>query len=112
MVGVRSFKDSESDIWASLIEKAYAKAYSGYETFLVKNTPENYLRDLTGSVIEKHELSSNVTNIIKEALVKNKTVVAVPNERIAKIGLEKRFCLNVLGCTNAKIQFRNSWGTL
>ncbi len=37
-IGARSFSDSEADIWASIIEKAYAKAYSGYNVFK-KNVP-------------------------------------------------------------------------
>ena len=37
--------------------------------------------------------------------------MAVPSDKIGKIGLEKRFCLNVLGMDNKKFQFRNSWGT-
>lgn len=32
-VGARSFADNEVDLWASLIEKAYAKAYGAYEIF-------------------------------------------------------------------------------
>lgn len=35
-LGARSYNDAEADLWASLIEKAYAKVHNGYNVF--KNT--------------------------------------------------------------------------
>lgn len=37
-LGVRSFNDSEAELWPSIIEKAYAKAYQGYVSYN-ENTP-------------------------------------------------------------------------
>lgn len=55
-VGARSFNDSESELWVSLIEKAYAKVYHGYNSFKASNVPrEHYLRDLTGVPVRKYE---------------------------------------------------------
>ena len=53
-IGARSFGDSESDIWASIVEKAYAKAYSGYNVFKRNVARENYLRDLTGAPVRSY----------------------------------------------------------
>lgn len=53
MVGAASFNDFESELSVALIEKAYAKAYHGYNIFQRKTEPQNYLRDLTGSIIQK-----------------------------------------------------------
>ena len=50
-IGARSFGDSESDIWSSIVEKAYAKAYSGYNVFKRSVSREHYLRDLTGAPV-------------------------------------------------------------
>ena len=53
-LGARSYHDSESDLWVSLIEKAYAKVYNGYNVFKNTTIPrEHYLRDLTGAPIRK-----------------------------------------------------------
>lgn len=32
-LGAQSYNDTESELWAALIEKAYAKVYSGYNVF-------------------------------------------------------------------------------
>ena len=53
-LGARSYNDSESDLWAALIEKAYAKVHNGYNVFKNSTIPrEHYLRDLTGVPIKK-----------------------------------------------------------
>ena len=55
-LGARSYNDSEAELWPSIVEKAYAKAYQGYVTFS-ENTPrEHYLRDLTGAPVKKYQL--------------------------------------------------------
>lgn len=36
-LGARSYADAEGDLWAALIEKAYAKAYNGYNVFKNKS---------------------------------------------------------------------------
>lgn len=56
-LGLLSFRDSESDISLSLVEKAYAKAYGGYDVFEKRCQPEHYLRDLTGSRVAKFNLN-------------------------------------------------------
>lgn len=55
-LGARSYNDSEGDLWASLIEKAYAKVHNGYNVFKNTTVPrEHYLRDLTGVPVRKIE---------------------------------------------------------
>ena len=67
----------------SLIEKAYAKAYNGYDVFEKNCKPEYYLRDLTGSRIAKYSLNdSTLLDNLQFSLDNNWTVVAVPNSRI------------------------------
>lgn len=55
-MGARSFSDSETDLWVSIIEKAYAKAYSGYNVFKRNVARENYLRDLTGAPVRSYRM--------------------------------------------------------
>jgi hypothetical protein len=82
-VGLLSYKDSESDICLSLIEKAYAKAYNGYDVFAANCKPEHYLRDLTGSRVAKYSLNDNtLLDNVQFSLDQNWTVIAVPNNKI------------------------------
>ena len=53
-IGARSQNDSEADLWASIIEKAYAKVYGGYNAFKRLVTRESYLRDLTGAPVRSY----------------------------------------------------------
>ena len=56
-LGARSYVDTEGDLWAALIEKAYAKVYNGYNTFKNTGIPrEHFLRDLTGAPIRKFNM--------------------------------------------------------
>ena len=55
-LGARSYNDSEADLWTSIIEKAYAKAYHGYNVFKRSGiSREHFLRDLTGVPVRKLE---------------------------------------------------------
>lgn len=54
-MGVRSYNDSEAELWPSIVEKAYAKAYQGYISFDYNTPREHYLRDLTGSPVKKYQ---------------------------------------------------------
>lgn len=66
-------------MWAALIEKAYAKAYSGYDVF-ARNVPrEFYLRDLTGAPVRKYLPSdAEFATAIKSAISAGQPVLAVP----------------------------------
>lgn len=51
--GVLASTDSEFELSSSLIEKAYAKVFGGYDTFSSIHPREFYLRDLTGAPVKK-----------------------------------------------------------
>jgi hypothetical protein len=62
-----------------LIEKAYAKAYSGYDVFKRLIPRESYLRDLTGAPVKKYlATESDLPNVIKSAISSGHVVIAVP----------------------------------
>lgn len=97
-----------------MIEKAYAKAYSGYDVFK-RNVPrENYLRDLTGAPVRKYlATDSNLPNIIRSAVSGGQIVIAVPKEEIKSLGLNPNYSLSVIRCkSNGGLELRNSWGTI
>lgn len=113
-LGAQSFNDNESELWAALIEKAYAKAYCGYDVFS-RNTPrEHFLRDLTGAPVRKY-LSNDydLPNIIRNAISNGQVVMAVPREDITTLGLNPNYSLSVVNCkANGGLELRNSWGTI
>lgn len=80
-LGAQSFIDNESELWAALIEKAYAKAFAGYDIF-ARNVPrESYLRDLTGAPVRKYVPSDpEFANIIRNAISAGQPVIAVPKQ--------------------------------
>ena len=113
-IGARSFSDSEADVWPSIIEKAYAKAYAGYNVFK-KNVPrEHYLKDLTGSPVRSFSVTdSNLSNEVSKAISKGYPVIAVPNNKIVDLGLNPNYSFNVLKCSGkGGLELRNSWGTI
>lgn len=113
-LGAQSFNDNESDLWAALIEKAYAKAYSGYDAF-ARNVPrEYYLRDLTGAPVRKYLTTDNdFVSVVRNAIAAGQPVLAVPKQEILSVGLNPNNSFNVISCkSNGGLELRNSWGTL
>lgn len=51
IVAAHSYADEESELWPTLIEKAYTKAYGTYEQYSRVQSREAYLRDLTGAPV-------------------------------------------------------------
>jgi hypothetical protein len=51
IVTSHSYADDESDLWPTLIEKAYTKVYGSYEQYSRVQSREAYLRDLTGAPV-------------------------------------------------------------
>jgi hypothetical protein len=97
-----------------LIEKAYAKAYSGYDIFNRSTPREHYLRDLTGAPVRKYlATDANLSNVIRKAISNGQVVIAVPREGITAIGLNPNYSLSVINCkSNGGVELRNSWGTI
>lgn len=54
-----------------------------------------------------------MSNIIKKAIAAGKVILAVPNERIASLGINPNYSYNVINYTaKGTLELRNSWGTL
>jgi hypothetical protein len=53
--GVVSY-EGDFDLQGALIEKAYAKAFGGYDVFDRPQPREYYLRDLTGAPVKKYSM--------------------------------------------------------
>lgn len=49
---------------------------------------------------------------MKEALENGEPILAVPNENIAKAGLNPNYALNVVSANKGNLGLRNSWGTI
>lgn len=95
-----------------MIEKAYAKAYSGYDVFQKKSLPEHYLRDLTGSRVARYDLNdSNLLDNLQFSLEQNWTVIAVPRKGVEDLGLSSQYNLGIIGISSKGFELRNSWGT-
>lgn len=97
-----------------MIEKAYAKVYSGYEIFSRPTPRENFLRDLTGAPIRKYlTTDSQFVSAVKNAIAAGQPVLAVPKPEIQSLGLNPNNSLTVISSkSNGGLELRNSWGTL
>lgn len=51
VVASHSYADEETELWPTLIEKAYTKVYGTYEQYSRSQSREAYLRDLTGAPV-------------------------------------------------------------
>lgn len=95
-----------------MIEKAYAKAFGSYDAFARCTSRDNMLRDLTGAPVRAYNIDNpSLSKIISQAVEKNQVIVAVPTEKIASLGLNPNYSLNVIGANNRGLSLRNRWGT-
>lgn len=61
----------------------------------------------------KFRSDSGIANIINNALIQGYPVIAVPNSKIATLGLNPNYSLSVLKCNSkGALELRNSWGTI
>ena len=104
----------ETDLQGSLIEKAYAKSFGGYDSFARVQPREYYLRDLTGAPVKKYAIDSfDLQNIVKKALASGQVVQAVPTDKIAALGANPNFSYSVINYSSkGSLELRNSWGTV
>lgn len=78
-----SYADNETELWPSIIEKAYTKVYGSYEQYSRNQSRESYLRDLTGAPVRTYiPTSPGLTDRIKRALEAGYVVQAVPQPKI------------------------------
>ena len=52
LIPTHSNLDEETDLWPSIIEKAYTKVYGSYEQYSRPQSRECYLRDLAGAPVK------------------------------------------------------------
>lgn len=115
IVAAHSFADDESELWQTLIEKAYTKAYGTYEQYSRVQSRESYLRDLTGAPVKLYTTNDpNLLKVIESALEKGYTVQAAPSDKFLAYGFNPNLTLTVVktDSTRRSLQFRSSFGSV
>lgn len=101
----------------SLCQGISARVHSFQESTISLNiSPRSDWRTLSGpSYVPLIEYRNNPDTIyvIKDALDKNQSVIAVGNEKALQVGLNPNYSFNVLKCDpKTGLEMRNSWGSI
>jgi len=115
IIAAHSYADDESELWPTLIEKAYTKAYGTYEQYSRIQSREAYLRDLTGAPVRLYTASDpNLLKNIQSALENGYVVQAAPSEKLLTYGFNPNLTLSVIKADSSKrsLQFRSSFGSV
>lgn len=86
------------ELWPSIVEKAYAKMYGGYDKIFKQGNVMNCLRDLTGAPTQKIMTNENddIIDKIQTNLYSNFIVGAVASK--SQNGLEQGCAYTITGC--------------